>query len=257
MKSFSDIAHDQQSEPLQPHQRGLGFVLKPFLFVIFIWFVFWLDQRFMLDLYRLGILPRHFDGLMGVVTSPVLHGSLMHLTNNTLPILALGMGLFFFYPRIATTVVLISWLSSGLAVWIIGRESYHIGASGLIYALAGFIFLSGILRRQANLLALSLLVVFLYGSLIWGILPLRNNVSWEAHLAGGVSGLALALYFRKIGPVRRKYSWEEEEEEPEESSTTEMPAAHRELWEDYAKSNHGIRYIYRSKEGSSDHKTDQ
>ena len=256
MNSLQNIAgrpeHSWQNQP----ERGLGFVMTPFLFVVFIWFVFWLDQRFMLDLYRFGILPRHFDGLFGVVASPLLHGSLTHISNNTLPILALGMGLFFFYPRIASTVVIVSWVSSGLAVWLIGRESYHIGASSLIYALAGFVFLSGILRRQGNLLALSLLVVFLYGGLIWGIFPMKENISWEAHLAGGVSGFALALFFRHEGPVRRRYSWElkpepvfnEVEDKP---APEEIPDPIREAWEDYAKSVHGIRYIYREKDEPS------
>lgn len=210
----------------------------------------------MLDLYRFGIFPRHFDGLLGVVASPLLHGSLMHISNNTLPIMALGMGLFFFYPRIASSVVIVSWVSSGLVVWLFGRESYHIGASSLIYALAGFIFLSGILRRQGNLLALSLLVVFLYGGLIWGIFPLKESISWEAHLAGGVSGFALALFFRHEGPVKRRYSWElesdllmEEAEEDPVSHVASDPAG--EAWEDYAKSVHGIRYIYRKKDQST------
>ncbi|MDZ7846385.1 MAG: rhomboid family intramembrane serine protease [Owenweeksia sp.] len=238
--------------------QGLSFVLKPFLFVVLMWVVFYLDQRFYLDLYQFGILPRQFGGLNGVIASPLIHGSLMHLANNTLPILALGMGLFYFYPRIAVVVIIVSWLSSGLAVWLIGRESYHIGASGLIYALAGFIFLSGLLRRQANLLALSLLVVFLYGGMVWGILPIEEKVSWEAHLAGGISGFALAVYFRKIGPSRRKYSWELEETEDaidEDINFTDPKepwGPKREVWEDYANSVHGIRYIMRDKEKKKD-----
>lgn len=241
-----DSAYDQSFD--------LSFFLKPFYFILLIWFVFWLDMRFMLDLYQFGILPRHFSGLVGIVSAPLLHGSLMHLTNNTLPLLALGTGLFYFYPRIALPVVLYSWLSSGITVWIIGRESYHIGASGLIYALAGFIFLSGILRKQSNLLALSLLVVFLYGSLVWGILPVQETVSWEAHLAGASCGFALALYYRKTGPRRRRYSWEleeeirlqqEEERIPDELWKQPLEEDDDNVWENYSGSLHGIRYIYK------------
>lgn len=237
-----------------PQQRfDLSFFLKPFYFILLIWFIFWADMRFTLDLYQFGILPRHFSGLVGVISAPLLHGSLMHLSNNTLPILALGTGLFYFYPRIASPVVLLAWLSSGLTVWIIGRESYHIGASGLIYALAGFIFLSGILRRQSNLLALSLLVVFLYGSLVWGILPIEEGVSWEAHLAGASCGFALAIYYRRVGPRRKRYSWELEEEFPEEKIGREVHPDHwkledeeeKEAWKNYSGSLHGIRYIYK------------
>ena len=220
--------------------------------------VFWLDQRFMLDLYRFGILPRHIEGLFGVVASPVLHGSLTHISNNTLPLMALGAGIYFFYPRIAAVVIVTSWIASGLVVWIIGRESYHIGASGLIYALAGFIFLSGLLRRQGNLLALSLLVVFLYGGLVWGVFPIKENVSWEAHIAGAASGFALAIHFRNFGPRRKKYSWEIEEEEMDslrEGLTFEEPQPQkqaREAWEDYAQSSHGIRYTYKGRQKTDD-----
>ena len=259
MRNQFNFADYHDYEPVSQSRRDLGFVLKPFLFVVLIWFVFWLDQRFMLDLYRFGILPRHFDGLLGVITSPLLHGSLMHLTNNTLPILALGMGLFYFYPRIAFTVVIITWLSSGLGVWFIGRESYHIGASSVIYALAAFIFLSGVLRRQGNLLALSLLVVFLYGGLVWGVFPMKENISWEAHLAGGISGFVLAVFYRHEGPVKRRYSWDEEPDEQEDktdlTSSQDIEEASRtqkEAWEEYAKSMHGIRYIYRKKDDIPD-----
>ncbi|HBF19008.1 MAG TPA: hypothetical protein DDW81_02860, partial [Cryomorphaceae bacterium] len=203
------------NEEFIPEDRGLGFLLKPFIFVMILWVIFWLDFRFDLELFHLGIYPKHWQGLQGVVFSPVIHGSLQHLTNNTIPMLVLGASLYYFYPRVANFIVIVSWVISGLIVWFIGRESYHIGASSLIYALAGFIFLSGILRKQANLLTLSLLVVFLYGSLVWGVLPIDEQISWEAHLAGAFSGFALAFHFRKVGPAikKKRYSWEFEEED--------------------------------------------
>ena len=200
-------------EPIDQESVGLSFLLKPFYLVLSIWIIFWLDQKFALDLFKFGIYPRSLTGFLGILFTPLIHGNLAHLSNNTLPILVLGGSLYYFYPRIAGKVVLISWLVSGFVVWLIGRDSYHIGASGLIYALAGFIFLSGILRRQPQLLALSLLVVFLYGSLVWGVLPIEETVSWEAHLAGGVSGLTLALVYRDVGPRRKLYSWDLEEAE--------------------------------------------
>ncbi len=244
--------HYDPSPDLDP-ELGLSFLLKPFYFILIMWFVFWLDQRLMLGLAQFGILPRHVEGLIGVVASPLLHGSLEHISNNTIPLLALGAGLFYFYPRIALVVISISWLSSGFAVWLIGRESYHIGASGLIYALAGFIFLSGLLRRQPNLLALSLLVVFVYGSLVWGIFPLQESVSWEAHLTGAAAGFALAIHFRKFGPRRKKYSWDMETEVGEEQfiaedtnfTDTAPLETQKEIWEDYANSSHGIRYTFK------------
>lgn len=238
-------------------------MVKPFVLVMLMWAVFWLDYRFMLDLYRFGILPRHIEGLVGIGASPLLHGSLLHITNNTLPLLALGAGLFFFYPRIAVVVIAVSWFGSGLVVWVIGRESYHIGASGLIYALAGFIFLSGLLRKQTNLLALSLLVVFLYGGLVWGVFPIKENVSWEAHLAGASSGFALAIHFRNFGPRRKLYSWELEdtlndelkEEDLNFTRPPERKPEEREAWEDYSHSAHGIRYIYKGKGSETEDKS--
>ncbi len=196
----------------QETQKGIGFLIPPLYLLIILWFVFWADHRFALQLYQYGVMPRSLDGLIGVITAPVLHGSASHLASNSLPILVLGAGLYYFYPKIATRIILISWITSGLLVWLIGRNSFHIGASGLVYALAGFIFLSGVLRKQPNLLALSLLVVFLYGGLMWGILPIENSVSWEAHLAGGIVGFTLAWYYRKMRPAQKKYSWDKEDE---------------------------------------------
>ncbi len=250
MNTYHDPQEETKSKALK---RSRSYIYTPFYFIVLIWFVFWLDNRFSLDLYTHGIYPLHFKGLQGIIFTPLIHGNLTHLANNTIPLIVLGAGLYYFYPRIANTVALISWGSSGLVVWLIGRESFHIGASGLIYALAGFIFLSGVLRRQANLLALSLLVVFLYGSLVWGLFPIEETISWEAHLAGFMSGFALAIYYRKTGPQRRTYSWELEEEENEEVEEIFVEEEdHKgddgnEVWSQYANSKHGIRYIYKTK----------
>lgn len=104
----------------------------------------------------------------------------------------------------------------GIWVWVGGRSGYHIGASGLVYGLASFLFFSGVIRNDIRLLAISLLVVFLYGSMIWGIFPIFPQVSWESHMLGGISGLVLAIYYRKYGPQKKVYEWELEEEEEEE-----------------------------------------
>lgn len=252
----SETDHIPNTNEPQQSEGGSNYLLWPFYFVLLIWFIFWIDSRFMLNLYHLGVLPGKVEGVFGIVTSPLIHGSLMHLVNNTFPILALGAGLFYFYPRIAWKVIVISWISSGILTWLIGRgSSYHIGASGIIYALAGFIFLCGILRKQPRLLALSLLVVFFYGSLVWGVLPIEDTVSWEAHLGGATSGFALAVVYRKSPPreFRKKYSWElEEEEEEDDIDPIEIIGTqeriNKEAWEDYSQSIHGIRYIYKTKE---------
>lgn len=97
---------------------------------------------------------------------------------------------------------------TGILVWFGGREAWHIGASGLVYGLASFLFFSGIIRKYFRLVALSLLVVFLYGEMVWGIFPgVYKNVSWESHMLGFISGILLAIVYRKEGPQMPVYEW--------------------------------------------------
>jgi membrane associated rhomboid family serine protease len=235
---------DNSSDFAYAPEKGDGFYVTPFLFVIFLWTVFWLDYRYDWEIFHLGIYPRHLKGLIGVILSPIIHGSLSHLGSNSLPIIVLGSALFYFYPKLAYRIVIMSWLGSGLLTWIIARESYHIGASGLIYALAAFIFLSGVLKRNTNLLALSLLVAFLYGSLVWGVIPHDEGVSWEAHLTGGIAGFILAWRYRGVGPAQRKYSWDYEEESVEEEDENDIIG---DAWKQYS-GEHSIEYYYKPKE---------
>lgn len=187
----------------------------PVVFVLFIWLVWLLDLGLDLDLSKWGIYPRTLKGLPGILTSPFIHANWNHVIDNTIPFLVLAIGLFYFYRDLAARVFLLTYVFTGLMVWIGARPAYHIGASGLIYALASFLFFSGIIRRYIPLMALSLLVVFLYGSLVWGILPLKEEVSWESHLLGGVAGWLFAILFRNRGPQRPVYEWELEPEEEE------------------------------------------
>ncbi|PJB58339.1 MAG: rhomboid family intramembrane serine protease [Bacteroidetes bacterium CG_4_9_14_3_um_filter_41_19] len=151
---------------------------------------------------------------------PFIHGGWSHLMANTVPFLVLSTALFYFYREISWKVLIGIWLLSGMWVWFGGRPSWHIGASGVIYGLSAFLFLSGIIRDVKGLAALSLIVAFLYGSMIWGVFPdffpKEKNISWEGHLGGLVSGVIMALYYRTQGPQRRKYSWELEDEEEED-----------------------------------------
>ena len=160
-----------------------------------------------------GVLPRSFEGLKGILFSPIIHKDFNHLINNSMPIIVLGSSLIYFYPEIKFK--LISWLyfTSGILLWGIGRESFHIGASGFIYALAGFIFFSGLMKKNKRLSALSLVVVFIYGSMFWGLLPTHENVSWEGHLSGLITGLIIAFFFKDLGPKKDVYQWEIDEEE--------------------------------------------
>jgi membrane associated rhomboid family serine protease len=186
-------------------------LLVPLAIVLLIWTVFFIEVRFGLNLNTYGIYPRTLPGLQGVLFSPFIHGSLAHLFNNTLPLAILGAALLYFYQDIAFRVLLWGFFMTGIITWAIGRPSYHIGASGIIYLLASFIFFKGVISRHYRLVALSLAVVFLYGGLLWYIFPVKDGISWEGHLAGFLSGLILALSLRAALPAARKFAWEAED----------------------------------------------
>ena len=163
--------------------------------------------------YWLGVYPRTLAGLPGIFFSPLIHAGIDHLLSNTLPLIVVGSGTIYFYRSIAYRVIGLIWLFSGFWTWLAARGSYHIGASGLIYGLVCFLFFSGIIRKDTRLMAVSLLVTFLYGSMVWGILPIDQSVSWEAHLFGSIAGIICAFYYRQWGPQRPKTQWEIEEEQ--------------------------------------------
>lgn len=179
----------------------------PLLLVLSLWLVAALDILAELDLYKLGIYPRRFEGLVGIVFSPLVHGGLKHLFANTFPLIVLGTAINFFYRALAYKIVVLVWFLTGVMVWLFGRESYHIGASGLIYGIASFLFFSGVVRGNIRLAALSLIVVFLYGGLVWGIFPFSSGVSWESHFFGGFWGLITAIYYRNEGPITKHNFW--------------------------------------------------
>ena len=179
-------------------KRALLAAVVPLFLVGLMWSVFAIDRTYDLSLNRFGLLPRDAHGAVGVIAAPLLHADPEHLFNNSVPMLVLGWCLFFFYPRSAWWALIGTWISTGVFVWLSARPDHHIGASGVVYALAAFVFLSGLLRRQRQLVALSMLMVFLYGSLAWGVLPIEERMSWESHLWGGISGFAFAWALRKM-----------------------------------------------------------
>lgn len=193
----------------------------PTLFVVVFFLVRLIDAGFHLDLWRYGVYPRHADGLKGILCSPFIHGDFKHLANNSVTFIVLGTALFFFYRKISFQVFILNYLLSGFILWAIGRESLHIGASGVIYGMAAFLFLSGIFRRDIRLLTISLVVTFLYGSLIWGLLPIDPRMSWDGHLAGALSGVLLALWYKNQGLPRIQSQWDEETD-PEEDDGEEQ-----------------------------------
>ncbi len=202
--------------------RFLASLTWPLFFVVLLWIIKLIELVFGLSFSSYGIYPRELSGLKGVLLSPLIHGGFSHLVSNSIPLLVLGTALFYFYRELAPRIFMLGLLITGLWVWAIARQSFHIGASGVVYSLAAFLFVSGIIRRHPRLMALSLLVAFLYGSMIWGIFPIKEHISWESHLMGMVSGVLLAIFYRATGPQRPLYSWELEEEE--EDPFPEMPA---------------------------------
>ena len=185
-------------------KRFLYALFFPTVFVVLIGLVFACQVGLHIDLYWLGVHPGRLNGLLGILTHVFIHSDITHLLNNLLSFWILSVALFYFYRDIALRILLYSWLISGTLLWIIGRESWHIGCSDLIYCLAFFLFLSGLLRKHIPLIAISLTVVFVYGSLVWNLLPWMPDrpISWEGHLAGAVTGITLAVIFRHQGPQR-------------------------------------------------------
>lgn len=195
-------------------KKLLASVTIPFFFLLAIWIVRILEWFFEKDINFLGILPQSFQGIPGIFTAPFIHVDFKHLISNSASAFILMTAVFFFYPKVALRVLLGVYLITGFTVWFFAREVYHVGASGIVYGLAFFLFFSGVFRRDNKALALALLVIFFYGGLVWGVFPIVPGVSWESHLFGGVSGVIMAYAFRNVDlPPRIPPSWELEEQE--------------------------------------------
>lgn len=185
----------------------------PLFFLLILWIIKISEVLLGTSFVFLGIYPLKGKGLIGIITAPLIHSDFQHLMANSVPLLILGTGLFYFYNKVAIKVFLLSYFLANIWIWFGARQAYHIGASGLVYSFAAFLFFSGVIRKNVKLMAISLLVVFLYGSMIWGVLPLQPHISWESHLMGAIAGIVIAFYYRDEGPKRKLYSWELEEEE--------------------------------------------
>jgi membrane associated rhomboid family serine protease len=175
-------------------------LLLTFAVLIVVWGVFLIDEQFQLGLNRFGNRPLRWNGIIGIVSMPFLHGGWEHISGNTFSFFTLSSMLVYFYRGTGIRVLAWSWFGSGLLLWMSGASGNHIGLSGVIYALAAFLFMSGIVRKQPHLMRVALVVVFLYGSIVWGVLPIEVGVSWQGHLAGACTGSFLALALRKEGP---------------------------------------------------------
>ena len=217
-------SNPKKLDPKMEKRIFIHSLILPALFVFVFWMIKITEQVTGISLVEWGVFPREWRGLPGILFSPFIHSGFSHLISNSVPFFILFFALIYFYRRISYRIFIILYLLSGLTVWLAGRPAWHIGASGVVYALAAFHFVSGIIRNDVRLLTLSVVVVFLYGGMVWGLLPIDPKMSWEGHLWGAVSGVVLALYYRKYIIRRDKFEWEEEEEEePEEESEELQP----------------------------------
>jgi membrane associated rhomboid family serine protease len=242
---------------LQDYVRKQLFKISffPLCFLAIAWLVFFVDTKFNLHLTQYGTSPRTFKGLTGIFFSPFLHSDLGHISGNSLPILVLGMLTFYFYKPIAWGSFLWIYFMSGIWLWVGGRNDsegmvHHIGASGLIYGAATFLFFSGVFRKHKPLMVISALVAFLYGSMMYGIFPLEPGVSWEAHLFGAISGVMVAYNYRKEGPQKREIIWEDDgvDFEAEEKAEEEAYAKFLE------QNNINIHYHFKPKDENEENR---
>ncbi|UMB55256.1 rhomboid family intramembrane serine protease [Lutibacter sp. A64] len=193
----------------QNFKYNRGVVVFPILIICLLWFIYFIEIKFGYNFNKFGIYPQTLSGLKGVLFSPFIHSSTKHLFNNSIPLFVMLGSLYYFYRNIANKVLILGLLLTGLLTWSFARPSYHIGASGVVYLLVSFIFFSGIFRKYYRLTALSLIVVFLYGSMVWYIFPTEERISWEGHLSGFLVGLIFSYFFRKQGPQPEKFQFTE------------------------------------------------
>lgn len=226
-------------------------IAYPLLFVLIIWIVFWAEVRFGLDFNYLGVAPRDIIGLRGILFSPFIHSNIEHLYSNTIPLLILSTALFYFYKKISWKVLLYGTLLTGILTWLMGRGgSVHIGASGVVYLLTSFLFFKGIWSKNYRLIALSLVIVFIYGSLVWGMFPIDQTMSWEGHLSGFLSGIGLAFYFKNYQLPKPVYSWQQKEYNEEDDEFMKhfdeegnfVPTSELEINEEEENNNFEINY---------------
>ncbi len=217
MRLYSYYPHNTSDEDSELEKKIFRYsLLFPAIFVGLFWFVKLVEDTLGTSFVKGGVYPLHLKGLHGILSSPFVHSGYAHLVSNSVPFFILLFALVYFYRKYSYRIFWQIYLLSGICVWLAGREAWHIGASGVVYGLAAFHLVSGIMRNDVRLLTISVVVVFLYGGMVWGMFPINPDVSWESHLWGAVSGVLLALHYRKYIVRRKPFDWEDEPEEEEE-----------------------------------------
>ncbi|HEX5056655.1 MAG TPA: rhomboid family intramembrane serine protease [Gammaproteobacteria bacterium] len=203
-------------------------LLSAAAFTALLWLIAILEFACGAGLAQYGIYPRHLRGLVGILAGPLIHTSWAHLAANTGPVFILGTALLYGYPRSARLVIPAVYLATGMLVWLFGRESLHLGASGLAFGVMFFICTVGLLQRYKKAVALSLIVFLLYGGMLGGLFPKDPGISFESHLAGALVGIVLGILLQRRDPPppRKRYSWEDEPPADETDGNPPPPTIH-------------------------------
>lgn len=252
-----NLTKNNVDDPLLIERQKVFYsVILSALVVLVLWIIKLLEVNLNTDFRFLANYPRKLSHIQGILTEPLVHGDFNHLISNSIPLFLLLTATLYFYRNIAFKVIGWIWLITGLGVWLMARESFHVGASGIVYGLAAFHGLSGILRKDMRLMAISLLVVFLYGSMVWGVLPMFYKLSWESHLMGAISGISVAIAYRKQGPQQKQFFLDDDDDELIQAEYEELESIQANLNEENKVnpiSNstgivHDYKYNYKPKE---------
>ena len=232
----------------QDKKKFFGSLVIPAILVTLMWAVKIVEISLNVELGRYGLVPHTAQGLLGILTLPFLHGGWEHLMANSVPVIVLGTALYYFYPTLANRVMIVSYLGSGLLTWCLGDPSTtHVGASALIYSLNLFLIISGFIGGNRQLTVVALIMVVLYGSFIWGMIPSLarpQNISWEGHLSGAIIGMVLAFLLRKEGPQKEVHHWEEDDDS-DDSGTDDTENDEKPYWDVPTPSNDELTVQYR------------
>jgi membrane associated rhomboid family serine protease len=186
-------------------------ILYSILVITLLWCLKSAEILFGLDLSFMGLVTLDTSGLLGILTAPLIHGSLEHIFNNTFAILILASFLYYGYPKSWYKVLTLVWVLSGVGVWLFARQASHIGASGITHGLFFFLFIASIFRRDKSSVAIMMIAFLLYGGMTMTIFPREEGISFEYHFFGALAGVIAALIWRDSDPkpAVKRYEWEE------------------------------------------------
>ncbi|HWS40703.1 MAG TPA: rhomboid family intramembrane serine protease [Arenimonas sp.] len=216
----------QQANDAYFHQVKLQFnsaITWILLWLVILGAVFF-SQDYLFSTQAFAIQPQKVEGLIGILTAPLLHGSIEHLAGNAFALIILGSIAASFYPRAFIRALPIIWLGSGFGTWFISLGGHHIGASGVTVGIMFFLVAQGIKRRDRTSTTALLIALFMFGGMLLSVLPQEQGVSWEYHFSGAVFGFMTGILFSNLdakAPVRL-YSWDIEDAIEHDSQDTEL-----------------------------------